>query len=113
MAIWVCDTYKDGNECQNASFKDWAQGDAKDCWAQKYDFLANDQEPWLESHKARANLLWEIHGHLYTDIFKCWNQSRANHGRMVQPEEPDCVDTHYNRINNKLFSTLHKELEKE
>ena len=116
VAIWVCGTYEDGKERQNASFKDWARGDAKDCRARKRDFLAeNDQKLWSKSYQARAGLLRKIRIQLKEDEFDRGLQwdAREDDDEVVQLEEPDCPDTHYNRIDDKLFSTLRKKLEEE
>ena len=110
LAMWVCGTYEDGEQRWNASFETWAQGDVKHCADSKYGFMArNEQDIWSKSHQARAGLLWKICSQLDDDAIDRRRQRRAD-GGVVQPEEPECPDTHYNRIDSKLFSTLRKEL---
>ena len=116
VAIWVCGTYEGGKEWQKASFKNWAQADAENCQGLKRNFLAkNDRKLWSKSYQARAGLLRKIRIQLKEDEFDRGLQwdAREDDDEVVQPEEPDCPDTHYNRIDDKLFSTLRNQLEKE
>ena len=110
VAIWVCGTYEGGKECQDASFKAWAQGDANLCLALKYGFLAGYKEKlWSKSHQAREDLLWKIRNHLDEGAITRRRQSRAS-GGVVQPEAPGCTDTDYKKIDDSAFSMLRKEL---
>ena len=113
VAIWVCGTYEGGEKRQDASFKDWEQGDAEHCQGFKRNFLAkNDPKLWSKSHQARAGLLRKTRIQLYKDEINRWQQREASEedGGVVQLEEPEYPDTHYNRIDGELFSALRKEL---
>ena len=113
VAIWVCGTYEGGKERQDAPFKAWTQGDARNCAERKLYFLDRDEEIlWSESHQARVNLLWDIRFYLDSDHTNRKSQKRAIQaaGGVVNPEVPETPETDYRKIDSKLFDTLRKEL---
>jgi hypothetical protein len=127
VAIWICGSYEGGKERQDASFKDWTQGDARHCHVYKFGSLRFSREIlWSKGHQAREKHLRRMILHLDIDHANRRAQRRAQRreqelaildaqeaGGVVKPEVPESPESpepDYNWIDSKLFHTLREEL---
>ena len=115
VAIWVCGTFEGSGPRRNAPFKAWTQEDARHCIDTRHSFATrasrDEENIWSEGHQARADILQEIRFQLDDDEINRRRQRKASKDNgVVQLEEPDCPQTHYDRISGTLFSALRREV---